>query len=309
MPVDWKPVLAMDIGGTHTRIGLVNNQAELSAYNRFPTQDWAADAPLERLYERISQFLEKESPDEPAALSIGFPSAVDKARRVLISTPAIPTLDGKPVVEFLEKHFSCPVYIDRDVVMIYSHAAHTLKIPAQGITLGFFIGTGIGNVIVINGQVFNGAHGIAGELGHVPVWGRYRKCGCGGRGCAELYTAGRALVTIRSRFFMDDSVDQLFVRHGESKPIESFLTGLSLVMSQEMIILDPDRVVLGSGVVHMKGFPVEKLTRMIADRLRSPEISKDIQWYVAPDAQHAGVFGAGMYAFDRLNKGEKSDES
>lgn len=307
MPIDGKPVLAMDIGGTHTRIGLMNDKAELSAYQRFSTQDWAADSPLERLCERITQFLEKESPDGIAALSIGFPSAVDKARRVLVSTPAIPALDGKPVVEFLESQFSCPVYIDRDVVMIYSHAARSLKIPAQGTTLGFFIGTGIGNVIVINGHIFNGAHGIAGELGHIPMWGRCAKCGCGGRGCAELYTAGRALVTIRNRFFKDDPVDRLFARHEKSDPIESFLSGLSLVISQEMIILDPDRVVLGGGVVHMQGFPIEKLNRMVAMRLRSPEISKDIQWYVAPDAQHAGVLGAGMYAFDQLDKGEKND--
>ena len=296
----------MDIGGTHTRMGLVDSQAEISAYCRFPTQDWAADAPLERLREKISFFLEKESPDGIAALSIGFPSAVDKARRILISTPAIPALDGKPVVEFLESHYSCPVYIDRDVVMIYSHAAHSLKIPAQGTTLGFFIGTGIGNVIVINGHVFNGAHGIAGELGHIPMWGRYAKCGCGGNGCAELYTAGRALVAIRNRFFRDDPLDQLFAGNEKSKPVMSFLSGLSMVISQEMIILDPDRVVLGGGVVHMQGFPVDNLIHMVANHLRSPEISNDIQWYVAPDAQHAGVLGAGMYAFDQLERGEKS---
>lgn len=306
MPIDGKLVLALDIGGTHTRMGLVNNQAELIAYSRFPTQDWAADAPLERLRERISAFLELENPGSLAALSVGFPSAVDKARRVLISTPAIPALDGEPVAEYLERHFPCPIFIDRDVVMIYSHAAHSLRIPTHGITLGFFVGTGIGNVIVINGQVFNGAHGIAGELGHIPLWGHSAKCGCGGHGCAEIYTAGRALVTINKRFFKDDSVDQLFVRYDKSKPIETFLSGLSLVMSQEMIILDPDRVVLGGGVVHMQGFPIDKLVKMVTKRLRSPEISKDIQWYVAPDAQQAGVLGAGMYAFDQLDKGDKS---
>ena len=304
MKTNKRLVLAMDIGGTHTRIGLVDEHAGMSAYSRFPTSDWATEAPLEMLREKIASYMAKECPDGIAALSIGFPSAIDKTRRILVSTPAIPALDHQPVADYLQEHFSCPVYIDRDVVMIYAHAAHCLKIPAQGTTLGFFIGTGIGNVIVMNGQVFHGAHGIAGELGHVPIWGRRAKCGCGGQGCAELYTAGRALVTIKNRCFREESIDQLFVRHPVNGPIEKYMSGLAQVISQEMIILDPDRVVLGGGVVHMQGFPIDQLVSMVGRHLRSPEVAQSIQWLVAPDAQHAGVIGAGIYAFDQMDKGE-----
>jgi len=295
-------VLAMDIGGTHTRMGLVDIEGELSRYRRFPTSDWAIGQPMENLIGLIGSYLQDQAEGRVRALSLGFPSAVDKTRRILISTPAIPALDGIHVAERLEKQFSLPVFTDRDVVMLLMHAARALSIPQEGITLGFFIGTGIGNVIYLSGQVFNGAHGIAGELGHIPLPGQDDPCGCGGRGCAELYAAGRALAAIRDRYFPGEAMENLFTVHGVSEPVTHYLETLSQVLATEVIILDPDCVLLGGGVIQMKGFPVNELIMKIKSRLRSQEIAEQIRWLTAPDSQRAGVIGAGLYAFKHLPK-------
>lgn len=295
-------VLAMDIGGTNTRIGLVDKEGELFQYSRFPTLDWAMERPLEKLINLIDAYFHEQALNGIRALSLGFPSAVDKTRRILISTPAIPSLDGMSIADRLENHFSIPIFIDRDVVMLLMHAAEVLSIPQQGITLGFFIGTGIGNVIYMNGRVFNGAHGIAGELGHIPLPGRNEHCGCGGRGCAELYAAGRALTALRDRYFPGEAIENLFTAHGKSEPVTSYVETLSQVLAIEIIILDPDCVLLGGGVIQMQGFPVNELIMKIKSRLRNQEIAEKIRWLTAPDSQRAGVIGAGIYAFKHLQE-------
>lgn len=297
-----KQVLAMDIGGTHTRIALSDEQGNLSGYRNIPTISWAETHPLTSLSRVIESFLEDNALKSVDALSLGFPSAVDKARRTLISTPAVPALDGIAIADRLAERFPCPVFIDRDVVMLFAHAEHVLHLPREGVTLAFFIGTGIGNVICLNGEVFNGANGIAGELGHIPLPGKNDPCGCGGRGCAELYAAGRALATIRKRYFPQDKFEDLFVCHRNSKSLSIYMDTLARVLAAEMVILDPDRVLLGGGVIHMPGFPIDELIEKIKPLLRSRDSAQRLQFLTAPDAQHAGVIGAGLYAFSKFKE-------
>ncbi|MHC1785752.1 MAG: allose kinase [Christensenellales bacterium] len=293
-------VLAMDVGGTRTRMGLVDAGGRLHAYRILSTSDWAGSEPVESLVRLIADFLAKEGPKGLAAISLGFPSAVDKSRRTLLSTPAIPALDGVPLAGLLEDRFPCPVLLDRDVVMLYAHAAHALALPAAGMTLGFFIGTGIGNIIVQDGKPFTGSNGIAGELGHVPFGALSGRCGCGGRGCAELYTAGRALQGIHARYFAEEPIESLFLEHLDSAPLRLYLKRLAALLASEITILDPDRVLMGGGVVHMPGFPLEALKALTGERLRSPAPALTILWHLAPDAQQAGVIGAGLRGWQAL---------
>ena len=295
-------VLALDIGGTNTRMGLVDQDGSLSAYRRFLSSRWNGDRPLEELGNLIVEYLLQEAPKGIVAVSLGFPSAVDKSCRILANTPTIPSLDGAAAADILEERLGFPVFLDRDVVMLYTHAARILNIPHKGLTLGFFIGTGIGNLIVLDGGPLTGFRGIAGELGHIPLHGKSDLCGCGKRGCAELYAAGHALVRLRERFFPGEDEDLLFTLHRDSEPVAEFMDTLAEVLTIEMIILDPEYVLLGGGVFQMPDFPMDLLKARILSRLRGQKAAKLIHWFHALDSQRAGVIGAGLYAFQRLKK-------
>lgn len=295
-------VLALDIGGTNTRMGLVDREGSLTAYRRFLSSRWNGDKPLERLGNLIEEYLLQEAPKGIAAVSLGFPSAVDKSCRVLVNTPTIPSLDGAAAADILEERLGFPVCLDRDVVMLYTHAARILNIPQKGLTLGFFIGTGIGNLIVLDGSPLTGFRGIAGELGHIPLHGKSDLCGCGKRGCAELYAAGHALVRLRERFFPGEDENLLFTLHRDSEPAAEYVDTLAEVLAIEMIILDPEHVLLGGGVLQMPDFPVDLLKARVLCRLRGQGAANGIQWFHAPEAQRAGVIGAGLYAFQKLKK-------
>lgn len=293
-------VLALDIGGTNTRLGLVGRGGAIEGFRRLRSSEWNQDRPLERLGDLMEDYLKQEAPGGVLAISMGFPGAVDKACRTLVNVPTIPELDGAPVADVLEERFKTPVFIDNDVVMLYFQAAQELNMPKSEVTLCFFIGTGLGNLIVLDGKVHVGAQGIAAELGHIPVYGKDGLCGCGNRGCAELYCAGHGMVSLRNRHYPGEDPDLLFTLHVNEAPVQEYLDLLAQVMATEMIILDPDTVLMGGGIVAMPDFPFEMLRAKVSGRLRGRDTGEKIRWFRATDAQRAGVAGAGLYAFNRL---------
>lgn len=293
-------VLALDIGGTHTRLGLVDQKGELTRYLSLPSAMWNSGDALTNLGKLIQDYMKSACDTQPLAISLGFPAAVDKSRRGIVNAPTIPAFDNVKVADLLQEMLHIPVYLDRDVVMLYAHAARTLGMPEEGTTLCFFIGTGIGNLIVLDGKIHQGAHGIAGELGHIPLADKTAPCGCGQLGCAEQYAAGHALVALRDHHLPGEDLDTLFTHHMALPPVQAFIDTLAQVMATEMIILDPDRVLIGGGVAHMPGFPLEILRNKVTARLRDPKAPT--QWFTAPDAQRAGVIGAGLRAFIKMDK-------
>lgn len=296
-----KSIFAMDIGGTHTRYGFVSEKGELSHYASLPTAKWAqGDKAVEKLGNLIGSALNEHQDMQIQALSLGFPAALDKACSRIVNAPAIPALTDVPVAAMLEERLQRKVVMNRDVVMLYEHAVKALALHTGGMTLGFFIGTGMGYLIAIDGRPYNGAHGMAGELGHIPLHGLRGRCGCGGIGCAEQYTAGRALASIVRKYYPEEDIGLLFEKHLNDAPLRLYLKRLSELIAGQLTVLDPDRVLLGGGVVHMAGFPLDALTQMVKSRLRDSELSRSLRFHIAQDAQQAGVIGAGLYGWREI---------
>lgn len=295
-------VLALDIGGTNTRIGLVSPDGSMTGFRRFKSSEWNTSNPLDGLTKVIRDYLNEEKPEGVRAIVMGLPGAVDPKRGKVVNVPTIPSLDGAAVADSLTKNLGLPVYLDRDVVMLYHQAAQELNIPEDTLTLCFFIGTGLGNLIVWHGRPYTGAHGIAGELGHIPLQGYGGVCGCGQTGCAELHMCGHGMVALRDKHWPGEDPDLLFTLHVNEEPVQNYLKLMADVVATEMIILDPGAVLFGGGIVQMPDFPMEMLKGMISDRLRSRDAGERTQWYMTTEAQMAGVIGAGLYAFGRLKE-------
>ncbi|NLM87109.1 MAG: allose kinase [Clostridiales bacterium] len=294
-------VLALDIGGTNTRIALVEQDGTLTHFLRFPSSQWNKENPLRGLIQVIETYLKEHKPDRLLAVALGVPGAVDRTQRFVVNVPTIPSLDGTALADELEAAFRLPVYLDRDVVMLYHQAAHELRIPGDALTACFFIGTGLGNLLVFNGVPYTGDHGIAGELGHIPLQGKEGVCGCGQRGCAELYMCGHGMVALRNKHYPGEDPDLLFTLHVNEQPVQDYLNLMADVIATEMIILDPGAVLFGGGIIQMPDFPFEMFVDKVSKRLRSPDVGQQTKWYLAKEAQKAGVIGAGLYAFGKLS--------
>ncbi len=145
--------------------------------------------------------LEERAGLGPQALfgvGIGLPSPVDYANGVPVNPPVMPGWDRYPVASFFAQEFTCPVFVDNDVNVMA--LAERDKGAASGIVGrgGSFIlvkaGTGIGAGIVIDGELYRGAKGAAGDIGHIGIDGDGTLCPCGNRGCLEAVAGGRALM-------------------------------------------------------------------------------------------------------------------
>jgi glucokinase-like ROK family protein len=128
------------------------------------------------------------------AIGIGVPGPVEFKTGRPVAPPIMPGWDGYPVREFFAPDFDCPVYVDNDVnVMALGEQWMGL---GRGIENFLFIkvGTGIGCGIVCHGELYRGADGCAGDIGHIQVDGQKVICRCGNVGCLEAVAAAPAWV-------------------------------------------------------------------------------------------------------------------
>lgn len=295
-------VIGLDVGGTNIRIGAQEPDSGLLCFKKvsrelFLGQGHSLDVFSGFIQDYLSEYFPRNTVD---AVMIGFPSILSVDKRIVIQTPNIPGLDNIPMTEYLEKRLGIKVFIEKDVNILFLWDTFTHNIPARGIGIGLYFGTGIGNAISINGELLTGKDGAVGELGHIPVIGGKGDCGCGNSACAECYASGRHLVELRDRYFKSTEIHDLFTLHGETEVLREFVDALACVAAAEINILNPHYIILGGGVPDMPDFPRELLLSGIARHTRSPFPRNNLQIYFSPDSVQNGVLGAIRLARIRL---------
>jgi predicted NBD/HSP70 family sugar kinase len=131
----------------------------------------------------------------PLVLVVGLPGPIDTSHGLAVKPPIMPGWDGFPVAELLEAEFGCPVRCENDVNLRALGEARALP-PDQSPLLYIKVSTGIGGGIVIaSGELYHGADGSAGDIGHVRVHGADEVlCVCGNYGCIEAVASAPAIL-------------------------------------------------------------------------------------------------------------------
>jgi glucokinase-like ROK family protein len=125
---------------------------------------------------------------------VGVPGPVDFHRGVPISPPIMPGWDGYPIRDTLARELACPVLLDNDVNLMAAGELHAGVARQNKNFLFVKIGTGIGCGIVVDGRLWRGVDGCAGDIGHIRVEEFGPTCACGNTGCLEALAGGAALV-------------------------------------------------------------------------------------------------------------------
>lgn len=304
MTMSGQTILGMDIGGTNVRAGLVDESGQVSCFELVPSAllfSQANETTLQGLSAYIQQYIARFCPSAPpAAVSIGFPSTLNREKTVLLSTPNLPFADQLPVVSLLREQISIPVLVNRDVNMLLLNDMQQHRISRDGITISCYFGTGLGNAIWLDGHFLTGKNGVAGELGHIPVYGCHTRCGCGNIGCMETLAAGRYLTELQQRDFPNTPINALFTYHRSTPQLQNFIEILSLPVATEINIFDPDHVILGGGVLQMPDFPTDLLEHFIRLHARKPFPCDSLHLVYSRAGQDSGVIGAGLYGFTQL---------
>jgi glucokinase len=196
--------LGIDIGGTNTAFGLVNELGEILYENSLATGDYSNPKDL---FIAISDSLKEEKrEDNFNSIGIGAPNGNSKTGRIEFA----PNLLWKGIVEVEKVAFSIfekPSFLVND-----ANAAALGELQygcAQDLSdfVTITLGTGLGSGIIIDKKLVDGAHGFAGEFGHVVVVPEGRKCGCGRQGCLETYASSTAVKETFKLYFNNPSQD------------------------------------------------------------------------------------------------------
>ncbi|MBR4787626.1 MAG: ROK family protein [Bacteroidales bacterium] len=186
--------IGIDIGGTNTDIGLVSTSGQVVSRRRLPTANYLrATEFMQAIGDAIGQLMDEHSLTDIRSIGIGAPNGNPQTGSIEANTPNLSIKERIPFLEVLGNRFHVPVALDNDA----NAAAIGEMIYGGAKSLQHFImltmGTGIGSGIVINRQILHGSTGTAGELGHTIVQPDGRLCGCGRKGCLEMYASARGI--------------------------------------------------------------------------------------------------------------------
>lgn len=188
-------LIGADLGATSMQLAIM--QPDLTVLARHSEQIDVRSGPgvvMARLRE-LSRALLAEAGLAPArviAIGMGVPGPVDFASGQLVDPPLMPDWDGFSIRDYLREDYAAPVFVDNDVNLMALGELWRLQRRLNNF-LVIKIGTGIGCGIVCHGEVYRGANGSAGDVGHICVDPSGPRCHCGNQGCVEAMAAAPAI--------------------------------------------------------------------------------------------------------------------
>lgn len=201
-------VLGIDIGGTFTKLGLVDHEGNIQYEDEISTRGYdSVEAYIEALHEHVNLILKQvETPFLLLGIGVGAPNG-NYYSGTIEHAPNLIWKGIIPFVELMEKQFHLPTVVTNDAnaaalgELLFGNAKELKNFVM--ITLG----TGLGSGLVVNGDLVYGADGFAGELGHVLVYDNGRQCGCGKRGCLETYVSATGIKRTVYELLANESTD------------------------------------------------------------------------------------------------------
>ena len=296
-----KVMIGADVGGTHFRIGAADRNGDVRHFRKMKVEEiFRTEDVLGALYAFLEEYRRNvQETDEICGLAVGFPATVNKEKTTVLQAPNVAYMEDLPVVEYLTEKMGLPVWIDRDVCMTVCADKKMLGIGDCEILTACYFGTGIGNVICINGKPLSGRDGVAGELGHIPVDGSGELCGCGNVGCMENLAGGKYLAKLCREKFTGVPIGELFTRCSDTPEIRQFIDRMAMTVATEVNIVNPDPMIIGGGVPDMKNFPKELLEERIRFYTRKPYPERSLHLIFAENRGDKSVAGAALYAWDK----------
>lgn len=191
-------VVGIDLGGTNVRLALMSQEGKiLSRWERATASMPDQAALVSTLASDLAMAGEEARSQgrEIKGVGIGVPGLIHPQEGLVVFSPNVPALNECPLVPLLTPKVDWPLFLENDA-NLFALGEHWL---GAGVghqhMLGITLGTGVGGGLILNGQVWAGAEGTAGEIGHMTVDPEGRKCHCGNRGCLETMASAFWTVT------------------------------------------------------------------------------------------------------------------
>lgn len=187
--------IGIDIGGTNLKAGLVNDEGSILAMEKRKIAEVSDQKALVEALVALTQSLTEKgglTPEQIRSVGVGVPGAVEIHSGAVLYTCNLP-LRNVPLRKLFHRYLPYPLYVENDAncAALAEYYAGAGKGSKRFVTIT--LGTGVGAGILHNGQIYHGANGMAGEVGHMSIVYHGEPCPCGRRGCWERYASASAL--------------------------------------------------------------------------------------------------------------------
>jgi glucokinase len=241
------PVITVDLGGTNLRVALVEDEKVIKRAAH------ATPRGAEAIVSLISQQALELGGKEAVGIAVAAPGTASMKLGGLSKAPNLPELNGYPMAKEISRLTSLPCIVENDAnTYAMGEAIFGAARGFQSVVV-YTLGTGVGGGIILDGKLWRGATGAAGELGHVTIEENGRICSCGAHGCVEAYSSANSMArlakeygskaqTAREAYELamegDEAAQKAFQRAGAA---------LGIAIANTLNILNPECIVVGGG--------------------------------------------------------------
>lgn len=315
-------VMGIDLGGTKIGTAVVDGAGNLLASDYRETgAAQGPDAVIRRILDGAEEVLAQAgvARSRVAAVGVGAPGPLDAEQGVVVEPPNLPGWDHVPLRQRVEDGLGLPAFLEKDAnaAALGEHrfgagqgAAHMLYIT---------VSTGIGGGVILDGKLYRGANGAAGEIGHIVILPDGPLCGCGNRGCLEALASGTALAReARERVAGGAQTLILELARGDPQRITARVVAdaaergddearrilsramdyLGIGVANLVNVFNPQYVIVGGGLMNLGERLFGPVRRAVAAHAFSMT-ARAVQVVPAGLGERAGVLGAAAVALDR----------
>jgi glucokinase len=309
----------VDVGGTKIEVAVVTAGMELVGVAQRPTNSTSPTHIVAGIADALTEacLVSHTAPLTVRRVGIGVPGQVDTAQGQVHLAVNL-NLDHYPLAREVSTAFGVPCVLENDVRIAALGAWHYLWGRERHGRLAYFnLGTGISAGLVVDGNVMRGAHGMAGEIGHVVVEPNGELCACGLRGCLETVASGAAV----TRQIEASGLMEILRGYGAETPRARYLyraaqagqpeaialvrrVSRAIAMAIQWLVMawDPQMVVLGGGLTRTGELFFAPVRAEMAVWRESSSLAAtmlpDHKFALLPEAFNAGVWGAALLAMN-----------
>lgn len=289
-----RPVLAVDLGGTYIRTGIVGTDFRVRHRQRVSTPSGGSDKLLNGLLELIYRYDRQLY----RAVSIGFAGLVSWPDGRVITAPSLPAVTNLPLRRYLQGILRRPVTVDNDATLWTLGEASRGAGRGHRIVAGLTLGTGVGGGLVVDGHVFRGKNNVS-EFGHMTVRDGGPADQHGGRGHLESYVGGWSIGRAYTRATGQrlSAADVAKRRSPASRRVMANAAhALTLALANIIHLINPEIVVIGGSVAQAPGL-LTAAKQALPQHLLDPTIETPV--VAARLGEDAPLIGAAILSSTR----------
>lgn len=309
--MDKKYVVGVDLGGTKIYTALVDLEGNIIKEKTVETlAHEGEEAVLGRIMYTINYVIDGVDKELIKSIGIGSPGPLDIKKGLIVETANLP-FKNFAIVNTIKETYELPTYLDNDANV--ATLGEFMFGAGKGTENMVFItaSTGIGGGAVLNGRLFRGSTGNALEVGHMTVAVEGPRCGCGNLGCAEALGSGTAIgkrakeavltnVVTSLKNYDNVTSKEVFKEAANGDRVaknilNTSLTYLGIAVANTITNFDPEKVVVGGGVVNGGDIVIETIRNVVAERCMPPFV-ENCTIEKAILGGKAGVLGAAALA-------------